>query len=86
MTEQRYAEALQQEATLTEIKEQITSEANGLAAATEARNAAAARCKVLAVRAYAEGMPEAHIAVEMRVNRRTIRRWLGKPERSPRDS
>jgi DNA invertase Pin-like site-specific DNA recombinase len=80
MTQPAHAEALQQEAELDQIRHQLTPAANHLATTTMARNAAADQCKLLARKAYAAGMPELHIARELRVNRRTVRRWLGKPE------
>lgn len=80
MSEPAHAEALQQEAELDRIRLDLEPAADWLAKATEARNTAADRCKHLAVKAYALGMPELHIARELRVNRRTVRRWLGKPE------
>ena len=80
MTQPAHAEALQQEAELDQIRLDLEPAADWLARATEARTAAADHCKGLAVKAYAAGMPELHIARELRVNRRTVRRWLGKPE------
>lgn len=80
MTQPAHTEALQQEAELDQIRHDLTTAADQLAATTTARNDTADHCKHLAVKAYAAGMPELHIARELRVNRRTVRRWLGKPE------
>lgn len=75
-----HAEALQQEAELDRIRLYLEPAADRLAQTTTAREAAADHCKNLSIKAYAAGMPEVHIARELRVNRRTVRRWLGKPE------
>ena len=80
MSEPAHAEALQQEAELDRIRLDLEPAARRLADTTKARETAADHCKNLAVKAYAAGMPELHIARELRVNRRTVRRWLGKPE------
>lgn len=80
MTQPAHTEALQQEAELDQIRLDLEPAAEWLTKATEARNTAADHCKRLARKAYAAGMPELHIARELRVNRRTVRRWLGKPE------
>lgn len=80
MSEPAHAEALQQEAELDRIRTAMKPAADQLAAATATRTLAAEDCRELAGKAYAAGMPELHIARELRVNRRTVRRWLGKPE------
>lgn len=80
MTQDPYNEALRQETVLDRIRGDITTHANQLEATTRAREEAVKACTTVARAAYQAGMPESHIARDMRVNRRTVRRWLGKPE------
>jgi len=80
LTPTEQAEALRQERALDDVRAAITAAARDLAASNQTRDTAVAHCRKIANRAYELGMPEKHIAIAMNVNRRTIRRWLGKPE------
>lgn len=80
ITPDQQVEALQQERALDEVRAQVTAAGHNLAGANRTRDAAVAHCRKIANRAYQLGMPEKHIAISMNVNRRTVRRWLGKPE------
>lgn len=79
MTDPVHVEALRQEAQLDTLKQQIAAKATELHSATRARTQVSAEAAHLARLAHATGMPETHIATAFGVNRRTVRRWLGKP-------
>jgi hypothetical protein len=60
------------------VQDQLEQAARRLAAARAEHHAATTQARTAAVAAAAAGTPEIRIAATLRVDRLTVRRWLGK--------
>jgi hypothetical protein len=63
---------------MTDVQTQLEAAAKRLAAARTEHDAATQQARTAAINAAIAGAPETRIAALLRVDRATIRKWLGK--------